>query len=103
MTKFISVGVGPIPHCEKTMKAGKPKEGLSQDYTYMCKKMNTEMAALPISTKKEYKLFNDWMCTTSSKNRELSFKDYLQMANDFLNKENGKTIFPKTVPMLKKY
>ena len=35
LENFISVGVGPIPHEGKIIKTGQPKEGISQDYTYI--------------------------------------------------------------------
>ena len=63
--------------------------------------MNTEKAALPISIVPEYILFNKWMNETSSKNRELNLKDYLEMAHNFLNQSNGKNVFSKTITMLK--
>ena len=95
---FVFVEVGLIPHSEQIMKKGKPMHGLSTDYSYMCEMMGTELAALPLSTVHEFKIFNKWMKETFSKNRELLGKDYKLMANDFLNKSNGKNIPLKQSP-----
>ena len=55
---IFSVGVGPILPSEEIMKTGKSMDGLSNDYSYMCQMMRTELAALPLSTFNEFKIFN---------------------------------------------
>ena len=59
--KFISVGIGPLPHDTELVTMGNPKEGLSEDYNYMCPNMGVVLAPLPVSTSHEQKLFNQEM------------------------------------------
>lgn len=91
---FISVGIGPLPHDKDSIVEGLPKEGLSDDYRYMCKKMGLNMAPLPISTHNEYKLFNEHITIISQTNKTVTFNHYKDIATSFLKQSDGKN-FPQ--------
>ena len=82
---------------------GNPKKGLSEDYNYMCLKMGVVLAPLPVSTSHEQKLFNQEMKKIFQTNSLPTSHHYGNMAKLFLEKSDGKNIFPKTLSMLKKY
>ena len=85
---FISVGIGPLPHDTELVTMGNPKEGLSEDYNYMCLKMGVVLAPLPVSTSHEQKLFNQEMKKIFQTSSLPTLHHYGHMAKLFLEKSN---------------
>ena len=65
--------------------------------------MGVVLAPLPVSTSHEQTLFNQQMKTIFQTNNLPTSHHYGHIAKLFLEKSDGKTIFPKTISMLKKY
>ena len=100
---FVPVGVGKLPLDPELVHFGPAKKGLSQDYAFMCDRMQVVLAPLPPSTAAEYKLFHVEIRRVAAKNKSPTKTDFHRIAKLFLDKADGKVIFPKTVEMLHKH
>jgi hypothetical protein len=100
---FVPVGVGKLPLDPELLHFGPPKTGLSDDYAFMCQRMQVVLALLPPSTAAEYKLFHVEIGRVAAQNKAPSRTDMHRIARTFLDRADGKVIFPKTVEMLQKH
>jgi hypothetical protein len=100
---YISVGVGPLNFSsEKHVKVGKPMKLLvSRDYRFMAEMEGVELPpSLPIKGHEENKLFNCIMKERTMKGKSANWD---LMAEEFLKRADGKTIFPKLPQLLKSH
>ena len=100
---FVPVGVGKLPLDPELVHFGPPMNGMSDDYFFMCKRMQVVLAPLPPSTAAEYKLFHIEIGRVAAQNKVPTKADFHRIARNFLEKSDGKVIFPKTVEMLHKH
>jgi hypothetical protein len=54
---YVPAGVGKLPLDPELVHFGPPKTVLSDDYAFVCQRMQVVLAPFPLSTAAEYKLF----------------------------------------------
>jgi hypothetical protein len=99
---FVPVGVGKLPLDPELVHFGPPKTELSDNYAFMCQRMQVVLAPLPPLAAAEYKLFHVEIGRVAAQNKAPSRTDMHRIARTFLDRADGKVIFPKTVEMLQK-
>jgi hypothetical protein len=95
---FVSVGIGPLTYNPRFVEFGDPAEHLTGDLEFMASQMNLKYPILPIGSKEEVKIYNEFV-----KNKKPTPTNLEKLCEIFKEKSDGINIFPKIPSVLKSY
>lgn len=96
---FVAVGVGPLCISEEYVCLGDPLPHLTGDLHFLAERMGVQCPPLGVQGKDECKMFSTFMLS----NPALTDTAVSTLCKWYLEKSDGKTIFPKTPSMIKSY
>jgi len=99
---FIAIGVGPLSYDTNYVTFGPVHPKIKGDVKFVARKMGIELPPLPISTKEERKLFNEFRrdnCTGS----KLGPTKVHELCTLYKSKADGVSIFPKIPSQIQSY
>ena len=65
---YVPIGIGPVCLSVDYVYLGKPSEYLKDDMRFLAEKMNVIWQPLPVASKEEIKLFNEYMMQNPNHN-----------------------------------
>lgn len=96
---FVAVGIGPLNYSQEYVANGEPMEHMTGDMRFIAQRMKVQCPPLEPAGKEELAIINRYFAS-QPRQTQASLK---ALAKIFLEKANGKTIFPKLVSQLKAY
>ena len=99
LDSFVSVGVGPLCFSQHYIDIGEPDQQLKGDIKFIANKMNVRFPPMPVSTKEEKKIFNDFFRA----NTRQSSLQWRELVCSYRRLSDGSNIFPKLPSLLKNY
>lgn len=98
--EMTSVGIGPLSYSDRYVKVGESHPSLKGDLKFLAKQMKLELPPLPVASRREIKMFTDFMINCSGKPKE---SDFANLAHQYLVAADGIDVFPKLPTMVRSY
>ena len=97
---FTAVGVRPLNFNDTFVKKGQPDKRLNGDLRFLALKQGVTMPPLGVTTPEEKNMYNDFFLSNPQKKSQSAFNSLAEL---YLKKANGTTIFPKLPTTLRRY
>jgi hypothetical protein len=95
----VAVGIGPLSYDADCVRKGPPMNGLKGDVLFLAERMGLECPPLPVGHKDEYSIFSQYFL----RHPRVTATTWRELGHEFLQKTDGKTIYPKLQSMLKSH
>ena len=81
-TEFVAVGIGPLSYDLKYIDTGEPMAHFKGDLKFLAKRMKLKCPPLPLSTRQEYSIYNDYLKShpQPAKNIGMNWRKYSRTA-----------------------